>query len=371
MLLKILFLVTNLGSGGAERTVAYLTGFLAQKGWDVTLMSMQDTLFYQLDPAVRSVTLGIPHVPLSLKTAPRWLYHHLRRRFFVPRAVQKAKPDVVFCMLSNAATHLPKNRGYCLISSERSSPAMLPVAETKERSRIFSSCDMVMFQTERALEFYPLNIQAHGKVIPNALGNPHIAHAVRPKERTKKISAIGRLSAEKDFPTLLRAFALVYRQYNDYRLEIFGSGADREKLELLAQELGIADVVDFRGADPEAIVRIADAACYVLCSKYEGMPNALMEAMAVGLPCVATDCPNGPAELIVHGENGLLVPVGNVQKLAEAITEMLRDRDFAERCGDNAMKIRSTHSMDVVAQEYMNYIEEALKRYQEKKQRSV
>ncbi len=363
-LLKIVFLVTNFGSGGSERTVAYLTDFFAQKGWDVTLMTTQDGLFYELDPRVHCVTLGIPYVSLSVKTAHKWLYNYFRRKLLVPKAIRKVAPDVVFCMIFKAATYLSakRRRDYCLISSERTLPSASSPRSLQKKIEVFSQCDAVIFQTIRAMEFYPSFIQERGKVIPNAIGNPYVAQAVRPAQRKKKISAMGRLSSEKDYPTLLRAFAIVHGKHASYRLEIYGEGSQKTQLLQLAQELGIGDAVDFCGADPKAILHIADAACYVLSSKYEGMPNALMEAMAVGLPCVATDCPNGPAELIRHGENGLLVPVGNVEKLSAAILRMIEDTTFAEGCGERAMELRYTHSMEKMAQKYMDYIEEALER---------
>jgi glycosyltransferase involved in cell wall biosynthesis len=114
------------------------------------------------------------------------------------------------------------------------------------------------------------------------------------------------------------------------------------------------------GVAKDAVLKIADSSVYVMSSKFEGMPNALMEAMAIGLPCVSTDCPNGPAELIENGVNGLLVPVGDVEALSEAIIKMIEDREFAERCGKNARKILETHSIDQKAKEYAEYIEKVL-----------
>lgn len=362
--MKILFLVTNFGSGGAERTVAYLSRFFAEKGWDVTLMTMQEEMFYELDPRVHCTKLGIPYVPLSLKTMPKWLYHYVRRKLCVSRAVRKAMPDVVFCVLPKAVTYLPakSRRKYCLISSERTAPSASAAKVLEQKTELFSTCDGVIFQTKRAMDFYPTSIQKRGRVIPNALGNPHIAQADDPVHRKNTIAAMGRLAVEKDYPTLLRAFAPVHQRYPSLRLEIYGDGPEKKRLVDIARELGIGEAVAFCGTDPKAILRITDASCYVLCSKFEGMPNALMEAMAVGLPCVSTDCPNGPAELITHEKNGLLVPVGDADKLSEAILRMIEDRDFAERCGERAREIRNTHSMEKLAQKYIDFIEEVLER---------
>ena len=120
------------------------------------------------------------------------------------------------------------------------------------------------------------------------------------------------------------------------------------------------DKVLFMGTCPDAIVKVADSACYAMSSLFEGMPNALMEAMAVGLPCVCTDCPNGPAELIENEKNGLLVPMEDENALAGAILRMIEDKPFAEKCGKNASKIKETHSMDTNGKQYLNYLSRIL-----------
>ena len=155
---------------------------------------------------------------------------------------------------------------------------------------------------------------------------------------------------------------LFVNKYPDYILEIYGSGSEKEKLILLANELDIDKNVSFMGARTDAIIQASSASCYVMSSAFEGMPNALLEAMAVGLPCVSTDCPNGPAELIEDGVNGILVPVGDDEKLAEAILKMLDDKDFAELCGNRAREILKSHSVEFVARKYSDFIAEVIKK---------
>ena len=120
-----------------------------------------------------------------------------------------------------------------------------------------------------------------------------------------------------------KAFKKISIAHPELTLEIFGNGPDEDKLKLLASKLGILDKVSFMGVHKDAVLQVADSSCYVMSSFFEGMPNALMEAMAIGLPCVSTDCPNGPSELISNGENGLLVSVGNRQKIDRKIRPCL------------------------------------------------
>jgi glycosyltransferase involved in cell wall biosynthesis len=165
---------------------------------------------------------------------------------------------------------------------------------------------------------------------------------------------MGRITPEKDYPTLLKAFSIVTKKCPHFILEIYGAGSPEKLLEL-SQELEIKEKVFFKGAYPDALLKIADSKCYVLSSISEGMPNALMEAMAIGLPCVSTDCPNGPAELIENEVNGLLVPMQDEKALAEAILRMIEDEEFANKCGENAKKIKETNSVEKNAKIYLDY----------------
>ena len=136
------------------------------------------------------------------------------------------------------------------------------------------------------------------------------------------ILSVGRLTKQKDFPTLIRAFALV-RTERSARLMILGEGEERPKLEALVRELGLEDDVSMPGFVDNPYAYMARAAVFVLSSLWEGLSNVLIEAMAVGTPVVSTDCPSGPAEILEGGKWGKLVPVGDVEGLAGAITEQI------------------------------------------------
>lgn len=137
------------------------------------------------------------------------------------------------------------------------------------------------------------------------------------------ILGMGRLEPQKDFPTLLRAFAQVHRQQR-CRLIILGEGKQREALARLAAELGIADDVQFPGFMANPYNYLQRANLFVLSSAWEGSPNSLTEALALGTPLVSTDCPNGPREILEGGRHGRLVAVGDVDALATAMSETLR-----------------------------------------------
>lgn len=355
--MKVLFLVSHLRSGGAERTVSYLSKYMANNGCDVTILSISDEIFYEIDSKVKLVKLGISSTSSNVLER---LFKAYRRKVKVNKAVKKTAPDAVVCLMKRNAKYIMgahRKKKFKLITSERANPAFIDDESILQTSKIvFDASDGIIFQTERAKKYFPDYIQKKGVVIHNAVGNELVYSVGSNIERSKKISAMGRLSDQKDYPTLLKAFKLVREKNPDFILEIYGDGPDKADLEKLAKDLGIDEQVRFIGACPDALLKLADSSCYVMSSIFEGMPNALMEAMAVGLPCVSTDCPYGPAELIRSGENGLLVPVGDADALANAILRMIEDKEFANYCGENAKRILDDHNVEIIAKQYMDYI---------------
>jgi len=180
----------------------------------------------------------------------------------------------------------------------------------------FSSC--TGFSRERITTIY-------NPMLTDYIKAQSILPVTHPWFDTKKIPLIlgvGRLAPAKDFPTLLKAFAHIHRKH-PARLLILGEGRERAKLEALASELGIVEDVSFPGFEPNPYAFMARASVFVLSSAWEGLPNALIEALACGCPVVSTNCPSGPQEILANGAFGPLVPIGDDWALAEAILRTL------------------------------------------------
>lgn len=349
--MKILFYIHSLSTGGAERTVAYLSKYFVNKNHQVTIILNTNKIFYDVDKRVKIYTL-------DYKKGSR-LRQVISRIKLFRRAVREYNPDVVICLMYTAIFYtLFINRKIKVIGSERSNPENNLLMDRILKHVLFNRVDGMIFQTLSAQKYYPKKIRENSIVIPNAIGNEFIKNinSSPVSNRRKVISAVGRLNESKDYITLLDAFKIVHKKFPKFQLEIYGEGKQKDQLVDYVNRLDLEKYVKFMGVDKKAIIKISDSTCYVLSSISEGMPNSLIEALAIGLPCISTDCNYGPRDLIVDGYNGMLVPIKNPMKLADAIIFMIENPDFSKKCGDNALKIRDKLSVENIAEKYLNYI---------------
>ena len=354
--MKIAFLVANLGCGGVERTVSYLSKYFANQGHSTSIICISDEQFYEIDESVNLIKLNITSNSCGRIERYKKILLRITK---INASLKKIKPDCVVCLDAEMLRFIRfrhKMKKFKLITSERTNPMMNSEKQRKSKYRCYRSSDGIVFQTERAKLCFPPDISEKGVVIPNAVGNEFVFSAIQPQSRRKTITAAGRLTKQKDYPTLIKAFSLLHKKHPDYLLEIYGNGEDAEELKQMVHELSLSEFVIFKGSVKDAILHIASSACYVMSSLYEGMPNALMEALAVGVPCVSTDCPFGPRELIRNNENGILVEVGDENALSDAMCRMIEDPDFAQKCATESKKILIEQNIDAISQKYLDYI---------------
>lgn len=183
-------------------------------------------------------------------------------------------------------------------------------------------------------------------VIPNAAPEwlPSKPRGLRDKLNSPTILGLGRLSEEKGFHTLIEAFARIAGQFPAWHLTIFGEGPERSRLERLIEDRGLTARVHLPGWTTDAAAVLSQADLFVLPSRYEGFPNALLEAMAAGLPCISFDCDSGPREIIRHAMDGMLVPPGNRDELARTLAQLMEDRNLRDRLGTEARQVRERFS---------------------------
>ena len=170
------------------------------------------------------------------------------------------------------------------------------------------------------------------------------------------------MNIQKNHRLLLEAFLRIHDEIPDYKLIIYGEGPERAHLESFIEENNMESYVQLPGSTQDIIEKIKRSCLFVLPSDFEGMPNALMEAMSVGLPCISTDCPcGGPAALINSGINGILIPLGDTEELVKQIRIVTKDHGYAKKLGNNAFQINETHSIDTIGRQWADYISSIIK----------
>lgn len=240
------------------------------------------------------------------------------------------------------------------ISPEREFPGGIASFLAK---KIIGRADGYLFQTKEQRDFFGRRIAERSIVLPNSIAESFLRAPYQGK-RDNRIVAVGRLAHQKNHSMLIRAFAEIAEKYTDTRLVIYGEGGLRESLEKEVDELNLSDRVELPGEVSKIAEHIQSAKLFVLPSDYEGMPNALIEAMSLGMPVIATDCPcGGPAELIQNGENGILIPVGDKERLKSAIVLLLRDEELRKKIGANARKIQEQCSSEKTSEQFYGYLE--------------
>lgn len=364
--MKIAFLLGTFSSGGAERVASLLINALQTRGHQVSLLTWGgiEKDFYRLHDGVRRIGMNL----LGARAGIAKVGANLRRIARLREEIRRHSPDVVISFITQtnvlaliavAGLRIP------VVISERIDPRVHPEPFPWRllRSCVYRRACRLVVQTD-AVRGWAERLVGSDRVvvIPNPVGEYSLHVAVpRPEtDRPLRIIAMGRLVHQKGFDLLLDAFHLAAKQIPACRLAIYGEGPDRGLLERRARERGLAEHVSFPGVVANPADALCDATLFVLSSRYEGFPNALIEAMSLGCPVVAFDCPSGPAEIVRHEVDGLLVPSGDVQALSAAISRVLLDPDLRSRLARRAVDVRHRFSLDSVVNVWQVVLRQAI-----------
>ncbi len=364
---KVLFHLNCFEQGGAERVVSNLVNQLVKEEYEIIAATQwQGENEFELDDRVRRIHVGLhpedEHKNRLVKIGLRFWY--------LRKLIKEEKPDLVIsftrrvnyrAIISSMGLKIP------LITAVRQDPksyynSMADKILVPLLYRLPAGC---VFQTVEQMEYFPKVLQRRSRVILNPVNDKYL-NVPAPAVREKTVVQSGRLVSFKNQEMLLKAFLEVHQKHPDYCLKIYGGDSfdgTKEKLEKIIRENQAEAYIRLMGACDHLEEELPKAAVYAFSSDYEGMPNALLEAMVLGMPCVATDCPCGaPREVITNGENGLLIPVGNQEAMTEAVNRLIEDRELAERLGRNARKLSERIHGPAVLMQWKGYMEEVLKK---------
>ena len=352
---KIVFVIEQLYGGGAERVTAALMNELC-KDTEVHLIS---TYCYDTTQEYPTDARIVHHnFAETAKTRAGLL---LKRILFLRRTIREIDPMCVVSLAgcgTNALLMLALlGKKTPQVLSERNDPARFPASKIERGLRLLSyrMCDGLVFQTHEAQSYFSERIRSKSTIICNPLtGNlPPRYEGVR----ERKIVNCCRLNQQKNLDLLIDAFSDIADEFPDVVLEINGEGPERQRLEQKTRDMGLAGKIFMPGYADNVFDKMLKASMFVSSSDYEGISNSMLEAIALGVPTVCTDCPAGSArEVIRDGENGLLVPVNDRKALAEAMRRLLAEPDLQERLSQNGCRLREDISVGKIADKWHAYI---------------
>ena len=391
---SIVFLIKCMSGGGAERVVTILSNHLVFLGYDVTVILTHQSLSKAQCQELSSEVKVLPLEDLNLKKHPVYTrvglyftkkieriayqqqeeyYKILIKKYkvrnydklvYLKRYFRKKKNCSVVAFLYDSMFYalLSTNDRNKVIISERADPVQTLSNKTNAAFvySMFEKADEMVFQSPDAMQWYRENTNVKGKVIFNPI-KPDLPDRYI-GERKKRIVNFCRISPQKKLDTLIDAFDEFAESHNDYELYIFGNSdpVEAEYYEFVNEKIDSAkhkERIHLYPALHDIHNEIIDYSMFVSSSYFEGMSNSMLEAMAIGLPTICTDCPAGGARAIIKDhENGILVPVNDVQAMADAMKEVADNPELAEKLSINGTKIREELSVDKIVNQWMEII---------------
>lgn len=354
--MRIQFIIPRMGGGGSERVVSVLSDSFCKNGHLVHIAQLINSdSFYELNSNVTISGMDIRirrnNTVVAKADQARFV---LKSLLYLRNTINDFKPDVVITFMRQSCIlmWLLRKAGVRAkwIASERNDPTV-PGRVTRAIMRnAYGQCDLFVAQSENVLRYYS-GIIGKGIVISNPVVN-HPELFIEPGARRNTVVAVGRLVKQKNFFMLIKSFTVVHKTFPEYNLEIYGEGPLRKELEDYVKSLDANEYITLMGTCTDLLKNINSAKLFVMSSNYEGFPNALTEAMSVGLPVISTDFFTGVAHELIGKANGMVVPVGNASALADAMITMLLSKERLLKCSINNIREITRYSTNVIVKEW-------------------
>lgn len=346
---RLMIFIGSMNRGGAERVISHISKYYVEKrNWSVDIvMLLHSRCEYELASGINIIDIH------SDKGIKKGILTVLKR---IKKTVNERNPDVILSFAGNinmlVGLALGKSK-IPVIMSERNDPSVqiTNIINRKLIDRAYRNASCVVFQTERVKGMYSKDIQNHSVIVPN----PISVSCTRNTTQHRIVTA-GRLKDQKNHKMLINAFATVVKKHPEYELDIYGKGELKNQLQEQIEELSLANKVHLKGSSVHLHEDIQNAEIFVLSSNFEGLSNALLEAMLMGFPVISTNCA-GSDEYIENDENGLLVPIKDEQTMIVALNQMIENNDKREKMGVSARNSVSHLKVDNIMEKWCEVIE--------------
>lgn len=354
--MKCLILEESSEFGGVNKVIRTLLDGLTKHGIVLDLCFLYKGAMS--DPKIELQSHFINDTPPATSKIIRSLRFFTTDLLKTSKYLFDTKPDVVVSFGSRSFFHIIILKcifNYKIVVSERADPKTSRSFTNKFLRFFYRKADTIVFQTKAAQSCFPPIIQNKSVVIPNPVQIP--MEQWTKKKWNNRIVSVGRLeNIQKRYDVLLSSFAIVHKKNEKWMLELWGDGPDRDMLHSLSLVLGIDKHVIFCGYTTNVKEKLLNGSIFVLSSDYEGQPNSLLEAMAVGVPSISTDYSPGGIKDIIGENEGLIVNRGDAESLAEAIDLFISNPKYAAECGHNARKKMQLFTMNLVSEKWIEAI---------------
>lgn len=355
---KICFLIGNLNhSGGTERVTTLIANALAEKKYQVSILSLADgkQSFFELVPSIKTYSL----YPEKISFKKNFLGAVWRIRKFVTQHQIDTLivVDSISCIFTVPALFGLKVKHICW---EHFNFKNNNGVKFRDYGRKIAAkyCDYVVTLTQRDKELWEKGLKKiNAKIV--AIANPVSYEDIEniPSLEYKTVLAVGRLTHVKGYDLLITAWSKIARQMSDWKVIIVGSGEDEIMLKQMAKDFAVEDSIVFAGQQSNMDQFYRKASFFCMSSRFEGLPMVLLEAQSYGLPIVAFDCDTGPAEIVQHNINGLLVESGNINGLTNSLLELINLSNIQyEKMSSNAVENSVRYSVNPIVKQWLSII---------------
>ncbi len=358
--MRVLLLTNSVGFGGVEKNVAFIANSLVDKGHYVSIVN-----YNSVDSSIARAKQSF-YETINIHTYVGGSSHlqRLRKVLFTLKISKKFRPDVIVgftAFPSFAAKLVSILTGIPSIMTERGNPYVtINLKNLPSRIELFfiNRSKGGVFQIEGAAKFFSEKLQSRATIIPNPIFIKSTFEVEPFRMRNKTVVSVGRLdNYQKRYDIMIKAFALFSKQHPDWILQLYGDGTDKDLIRKWCEEENILGKVEFMGVSSYPMNDIKDSGIFLITSDYEGISNALLEAMAIGLPCVSTDSEPGGARMLINDKvNGRIVESRNPKAISSALCDFVENPDLADSCGNNAKYVLARFDKDLIAAKWEAYL---------------